>query len=88
MVFKSKVSLCEWRRQKNLSPRLTLAAAFKCLFLNRTSFSGSLVPRTGAIGGMSQTGAYKIGCRFNQERLARRIVELSELRSRVRFVRP
>jgi DNA adenine methylase len=87
LICDSKVTLREWRRQKILSPRSRLAAAFKCLFLNRTSFSGSLVPRTGAIGGMSQTGAYKIACRFNQERLARRIVELSELRSRVRFVR-
>jgi len=87
MVCDTRVTLREWRRQKDLSPRSTLAAAFKCLFLNRTSFSGSLVPRTGAIGGMSQTGVYKIGCRFNQERLARRIVELSELAPRVRFVR-
>ena len=87
MVSNSKVNLREWRRQKSLSPRSTLTAAFKCLFLNRTSFSGSLVPRTGAIGGMSQTGGYKIGCRFNQERLAQRIIELSELSSRVRFVR-
>src|SRR5262249_47326639 len=37
MVCDTKVTLREWHRQKELSPRSTLAAAFKCLFLNRTS---------------------------------------------------
>jgi DNA adenine methylase len=86
-VRDTRVSLAEWRRQKALDPRSNLAAAFKCLFLNRTSFSGALMSRTGPIGGISQDGPYKIGCRFNRTKIAERILELNKLTPRVRFVR-
>lgn len=87
MVCSTQVSLAEWRRQKEIEPRSDLAAAFKCLFLNRTSFSGALMSRTGPIGGIAQNGPYKIGCRFNQQKIADRIMELNRLAPRVRFVR-
>jgi DNA adenine methylase len=87
MVCSTGVSLIEWRQQKELEPRSDLAAAFKCLFLNRTSFSGALMSRTGPIGGIAQDGPYKIGCRFNQQKIAQRIMELNGLAPQVRFVR-
>jgi DNA adenine methylase len=87
MVCNTRVTLAEWRRQKALEPRSDFAAAFKCLFLNRTSFSGALMSRTGPIGGISQDGPYKIGCRFNREKIAERILELNKLAPQVRFVR-
>ena len=87
MACNTRVSLAEWRRQKELEPRSDLAAAFKCLFLNRTSFSGALMSRTGPIGGISQEGPYKIGCRFNRDKIAERILELNQLAPQVRFVR-
>lgn len=87
MVYDAKVTLEEWKRLKQADVRSPLEAAFKCLFLNRTSFSGSLHKKAGPIGGVSQTSDYKINCRFNQTKLAERIQELSRLRHRVRFVR-
>lgn len=87
MVYDADVTLEEWQRQKTLKPRTNIQSAFKCLFLNRTSFSGALMPRTGPIGGMSQSGEYKIGCRFNREKLANRILELQKLSDKVAFVR-
>lgn len=87
MVGDVPVTLAEWEKQKALTPGNRLEAAFKCLFLNRTSFSGALMSDTGPIGGRSQKSAYKIDCRFNRERICARILELSELRRRVRFVR-
>jgi DNA adenine methylase len=87
MVCSTRVSLTQWRRQKELEPQSDLAAAFKCLFLNRTSFSGALMSRTGPIGGIAQDGPYKIDCRFNQQKIATRIMELSGLTPHVRFVR-
>lgn len=86
-VFHSKPTLEEWKRHKTSEPASVLDDAFKCIFLNRTSFSGSLHRHAGPIGGLSQKGRYKIDSRFNREKLARRIVELSSLRERVRFVR-
>jgi len=87
MVYDARVTLGEWKRLKQSTAGTSLEAAFQCLFLNRTSFSGSLNRKTGPIGGMSQSSAYKIDCRFNQSKLAERILELSRLRHRVRFVR-
>jgi DNA adenine methylase len=87
VVCDTRVSLAEWRRQKALDPRSDFASAFKCLFLNRTSFSGALMSRSGPIGGISQDGPYKIGCRFNRPKIAERILELNKLTPRVRFVR-
>ena len=87
MVCDTQVSLAEWRRQKALCPRSNLASAFKCLFLNRTSFSGALMSRTGPIGGIAQDGTYKIDCRFNREKIAKRILQLNKLAPQVRFVR-
>lgn len=87
MIYVADVSLEEWKRLKGSETEPGLASAFKCLFLNRTSFSGSLHRTAGPIGGMSQASDYKIGCRFNQTKLAERVLELSHLRHRVRFVR-
>lgn len=87
LVMKTPITLAEWRRQRGDFPRSPLRRAFKCLFLNRTNFSGSINRRTGPIGGVSQAGPYKIDCRFNRERLANRLIELSKLRDQVDFVR-
>ncbi|MTH95081.1 DNA adenine methylase [Roseibium sp. RKSG952] len=86
-VYDCSITLDEWKRQKDLIPETELDAAFKCFFLNRTSFSGSLHGKAGPIGGMAQTSKYPIDCRFNKSRLAERIIELSKLRGRVRFTR-
>lgn len=87
MVYDARITLEEWLRLRSLEAAPGIEAAFKCLFLNRTSFSGSLNNVAGPIGGKSQAGDYKIDCRFNRNKLAERILELSRLRHRVRFVR-
>lgn len=55
--------------------------AMKCLFLNRTTFSGILHGNAGPIGGRAQTSEYKIGCRFNPDALADRIRWIAHLHS-------
>lgn len=87
IMSQTEVTLEEWHRQKSLTPATELEAAFKCLFLNRTSFSGILRNEAGPIGGKRQDGNNKIDCRFNKKRIGERILELSKLRGRVRFVR-
>jgi DNA adenine methylase len=61
--------------------RLTkdLELATKCLFLNRTTFSGILHGHAGPIGGRAQTSAYDIGCRFNLPGLIQRLEYLGHL---------
>jgi DNA adenine methylase len=84
-VMSVPLTLDYWQYQKNLKPRSLREAAFKCLYLNRTSFSGVLHSSAGPIGGRSQA-KWTIGCRFNREKIALRILALAKLSSRVRAV--
>ena len=79
-------SLPEWERLKAWAPTRRRDKAIKCLFLNRTSFSGILSDTAGPIGGRSQESEYGIGCRFPQERIVRRIEQAAALGDRVAFV--
>ncbi len=72
------VDINEWHFQKKIFDELsnreklnndeTVDLGFATYFLNRTNFSGILRGAT-PIGGLSQTGAWKIDCQFNKERL-------------------
>jgi len=79
-------TLATWKVIKVSQPTDNLGRAFKCLFLNRTSFSGILNDRAGPLGGWTQAQR-ALDCRFPRHRLADRIRELSKLTDRVRFVR-
>lgn len=83
-IESADLSVDEWRRQKALIPSSSKEAAFKCLFLNRTSFNG-ILHRAGPIGGWGQTNR-KLDVRFNSEKLVKRISELNELRESVKQV--
>lgn len=75
------ISLEEWRRQKALRPASLREAAWKCLFLNRTSFNG-ILHKSGPIGGWKQENR-PLDVRFNREKLLRRLGELRARRAQV-----
>ncbi len=83
-ILDAKVTLAEWESQRAARPVSIVDKAFKCLFLNRTSFSGSLNPSAGPLGGKAQTSTNPIDCRWNAEELAKRIWDLGRLSDRVR----
>lgn len=83
-VMTVPLTIDEWRKQKSLKPTSPREAALKCLYLNRTSFNG-IIHKSGPLGGWGQTKR-TVGVRFNREKLALRIRELSELRNRVHVV--
>jgi DNA adenine methylase len=56
----------------------TLELAFATFFLNRTNRSGIL--NGGAIGGVNQTGAWKLDARYNKEGLIERIEKIARMR--------
>jgi DNA adenine methylase len=82
-----EVSLAVWERMKQGRFRTRRNQALACLFLNRTSFNGTLHTRAGPIGGKAQASAYKIDCRFPRDRLKRRVRACAALSDRVAFVR-
>lgn len=86
-VQEVEVSLAKWKELRHAKAQSKRDQALKCLFLNRTSFSGILAPSAGPIGGWKQTSEYDIACRFPRARLSKRITEAGNLRDRVAFVR-
>jgi DNA adenine methylase len=69
----------EWRRQREVYNAADLAdvpaLGFATFYLNRTNRSGVL--NGGPIGGLDQTGNYKIAARFNRDDLIERLRILS-----------
>lgn len=83
-INKIDVTIENWQKFKKYKPRTIRNKALKCLFLNRTNFSGIL--KAGPIGGKNQESKYKIDCRFNKKRLIETIEKLSLFRNKVLFI--
>ncbi|MBJ7414713.1 MAG: DNA adenine methylase [Niveispirillum sp.] len=83
LIEETEPDLDLWLALKNQKPNNLLALAYKCLVLNRTSFSGIMNGQAGPIGGIKQQSEHTISCRFNATALSKRITELSEYRDRV-----
>ena len=78
------VTVAEWRRQKTIYANpdaSTFDLGFATFFLNRTNVSGIL--DGGPIGGLDQSGTYKIDARFNKKALAEKIEKIASLKQRI-----
>lgn len=63
-----------WRPDRRFKPATVRRLdALRCLFLNRTTFSGILHGQAGPLGGYSQESEYDIGCRYNPAGLEERL---------------
>ncbi len=75
-VTETPVTIDVWLEQREVQRRQdnrdTLSLGFSTFFLNRTNRSG-IIKGAGVIGGLEQTGKYKIDCRYNADELLRRI---------------
>ncbi|MGW0435335.1 DNA adenine methylase [Micromonospora sp. NPDC003197] len=80
------ITVARWDWWRASDPQTCRDRALKCLFLNRTTFSGILHGHAGPIGGRSQKSAYKIDCRFGIEGLKRRIEGVADLASTGRLL--
>lgn len=85
-VTETPVTIDEWHSQREIHRRQpkndTLALGFSAFFLNRTNRSG-IIKGGGVIGGLQQTGNYKINCRYNADDLVRRIRRISKYKDRI-----
>jgi DNA adenine methylase len=87
--FLARVRTCpltidEWRCQRTIYDSRSgndLDLGFATFYLNRTNRSGILTARP--IGGLDQTGKWKIDARFNREELAERIARIARYRDRI-----
>jgi len=89
-VLCTEVTIEEWSRQREIYLAQDLGSplelGFAAFFLNRTNRSG-IIKGAGVIGGVAQTGNYKIDCRFNKEDLVRRIRRVAKYKSRIHLSR-
>lgn len=89
-VRKTPITIDEWRRQRaiHLAQDISdpVSLGFSTFFLNRTNRSG-IIKAAGVIGGLSQTGNYKMNCRFNRDNLEKRITRIAKYRKRIHLTR-
>lgn len=84
-INEAKLDIDTWKsmreiyRSKDVSDSLALGKA--CFYLNRTNVSGIL--SGGVIGGLDQTGTYKMDARFNRKTLIAKIRRIEEYKDRI-----
>lgn len=79
LVNDTQITIEEWHKQRELIKREDISPlehGFAAFFLNRTNRSGIL--KGGVIGGLNQSGDYKLDCRFNKQDLIKRIEKIGE----------
>lgn len=85
LVAQTDVSIAERGKQKERYMQNIafdpIKHAFATFFLNRTNRSGILT--AGVIGGLRQTGRYKLDARYNKEGLLDKLKKLNKFRSRI-----
>lgn len=85
-VETTPVTIDEWLVQRDFlrSNRTddTLALGFCAFFLNRTNRSG-IIKRAGVIGGLDQSGNYKLDCRYSVTELVQRITRIKKYADRI-----
>lgn len=84
-IKKSQVDLATWKQAKKIISNpyeySTFDVGFATFFLNRCNHSG--VINAGPIGGMKQTGKWKIDARFNKVDLINRISKIANYKDRI-----
>ncbi len=80
LIRSTRVSMTEWKRQKEIYDRKdasdALSLGFATFFLNRSNHSGILQARP--IGGMRQKGSYAITSRYNKDTSISKIEAIAE----------
>lgn len=86
LITDTPITIEERERQKQNYKSLDsnpLTDGFATLFLNRVNFSG--VIKGGPIGGLDQSGTYKVDCRFNKSDIKSKIETIAQLKSKIKL---
>lgn len=85
MILKCDVTIENRLYQKNIQQNKEeyslLDIGFSTLFLNRTNRDGII--KGGVIGGNSQSGTYKLDCRFNKDEIISKIRRIAEYKKSI-----
>ena len=86
-ILDTPVTIEEWHRQREVfrgDTKDELALGFATFFLNRTNRSGIIAG--GVIGGLDQSGPWKLDARFNKEDLVARIRKIGRFAPRIHLL--
>lgn len=79
------LTIDEWKKQRSIcfgnNKKYSFELGFATFYLNRTNRSGII--KAGVIGGMNQSGSWKLDARFNREDLIFRIKKIAENKSKI-----
>lgn len=86
-IYDTDVTIEEWKYQRSLQNNKDSTSifdlGFSTFFLNRTNRSGII--KGGVIGGLKQTGKWKMDARFNKEDLIKRIERIALYKDRIKL---
>ena len=84
-VRRVPITIDEWKKQRSIcfgkNKKYSFELGFATFYMNRTNRSGII--KGGAIGGMEQSGVWKLDARFNREDLISRIKKIAENKSKI-----
>lgn len=83
-ILNAEFSIEEWNRQRTLignSDKYSYELGFATFYLNRTNRSGII--KGGVIGGLEQSGNWKMDARFNKQALIERIINIAKRRGSI-----
>lgn len=79
------LTIDEWKKQRNIclenNKKYNFELGFATFYMNRTNRSGII--KAGAIGGMKQSGIWKLDARFNRKDLIFRIKKIAKNKSKI-----
>ena len=79
------LTMAEWNRQRNITinmnNRYSYELGFATFYMNRTNRSGII--KGGVIGGVAQSGKWKMDARFNREELIKRIERIVSKKTQI-----
>jgi len=81
----TRVTTAEWHRQRHILQTTTESAldlGFAAFFMNRTNRSG-IIASAGMIGGVNQTGNWKLDARYNAPELSERVARIGRYADRI-----
>lgn len=84
-VYNSPLDIEEWKKQRKIcfdqKQRYSFELGFATFYMNRTNRSGII--KGGPIGGLEQSGDWKLDARFNREVLAKRIENIAAQKGKI-----
>lgn len=79
-----ELTISEWNKQRekiNNCSRYSYDLGFATFYLNRTNRSGII--KGGVIGGLKQSGKWRIDARFNRENMIKRIIKIASKKKHI-----